>query len=56
MPRSGRVCSIQALGWLNAIAKNNLVNESEGKKVCKGYDQGLENSVRPNAKFDLYGK
>ena len=47
MPRSERVCSIQALSWLNAIAEKNSGNESKSEKACKGCDQGLKNSVRP---------
>ena len=44
-----RVSGMLALAWLNAIAKNDLGDKSEGENVCESLDQGSANSeqVRP---------
>ena len=44
MPRPEQVSNIQALAWLNAIADDDSGDESEGKNVCEGLDQGSANS------------
>ena len=44
MPRPERVSTIQALAWLNAIAEDDLGDESERENACKGLDQGWANS------------
>ena len=44
MPRLERVCSIQTLAWLNAIAENDPWDESAGENVCEGLYQGSANS------------
>ena len=43
MPRPERFSNIQALGWLNATAEDNLGDESEGENICEGLDQGSKN-------------
>ena len=40
MTRPKRVCSIQALAWLNAIAEDDSGDESEGENICEGLYQG----------------
>ena len=44
MLRPERFSSIQALPWLNAIPEDDLGDESKGKNICKGLDQGSANS------------
>ena len=44
MPRPQRINRIQALAWLNAIAKNYLGDEAEGENVCESLDHGSANS------------
>ena len=43
MKRPERVSSIQALAWLNAIAEDDLGDESKGENVCESLDQGSAN-------------
>ena len=44
MPRPEPVSNIQALAWLNAIAKDDLKDESKSENICKSLDQGSANS------------
>ena len=55
MTNPERVSSIplvQAPAWLNAIAEDDLGDESEGQNVCDGLDQGSANSEQVR----LHGK
>ena len=49
MPRPERVSSVQALAWLNAIAEDDLEDESEGENVCESLDQESANSDQVRA-------
>ena len=55
MTNPERVSSIpfvQAPAWLNAIAEDDLGDESEGQNVCDDLDQGSANSEQVR----LHGK
>ena len=49
MPRPKRVSSIQVLAWRNAIAEDDLEDESECENVCESLDQESANldQIRP---------
>ena len=49
MPRPEPVSSIQALAWLNAIAKDVSGDESKAENVCEGLDQESANSDQVRA-------
>ena len=53
MPRPERVYSIQALDWLNAIAEDDLGNESKSENVCESLDQGSANSEQVRLAWEL---
>ena len=48
-PETRTLARYPSLSWLNAIAEDDLGDESESENVCQGLDQGSANSeqVRP---------